>query len=275
MEKPETSFGVIADPQFADKDTSRNRYFRMSLEKLEEAIEYFNSRKPDFVMVMGDLIDVGFSNFSKPLEIINRCECPVRMIIGNHDYNVAQNHLEEVPLLIGVPERYYSFRQNNWRFIVLDGNEISLFANPPGSMEYAQAEKIHETMLENKAENAFKWNGAIGPAQLGWLEMELDDAEKNEEEVIVCSHYPVYPPDYHNLWNDNEVLSVLDKSSRVRAFLSGHNHHGNYGCRNGVQFVSFSGMVDFRDNTFAYVEIYQNRMQVKGFGRESDRTLSL
>ncbi|MFL0692164.1 MAG: hypothetical protein ACJLUP_08625 [Agrobacterium tumefaciens] len=57
--------GIIADPQYADldPDRERDRYFRNSLDKLGEAVEHFNSRNLDAVVVLGDLIDRGWENY--------------------------------------------------------------------------------------------------------------------------------------------------------------------------------------------------------------------
>jgi 3',5'-cyclic AMP phosphodiesterase CpdA len=273
-DKPKLSFGVIADLQYADKDTDNDREYRMSIQKLYGAIEYFNSRNPDFIMLMGDVIDGGFDNFARPLEILKQMPCPVRMIAGNHDYNVSESRLAEVHDLFGMPEGYCSFHCRGLRFIVLDGNEISVFAHPRGSRKRKTAESILKSLKARGADNAFEWNGAIGPVQLAWLKRELADAERFEEPVILCSHYPVYPPNPHNLWDDHEILAALDGSTRVKAFLSGHNHLGNYSCRNGIHFLTFAGMVDFKSTAFSYVEIYEGYMRITGFGRESSRVLT-
>src|SRR5512137_993206 len=40
--KPALRLGLVADPQFADLDPSKTRYYRQSIGKLAKAVEHFN-----------------------------------------------------------------------------------------------------------------------------------------------------------------------------------------------------------------------------------------
>ena len=49
---------------------------------------------------------------------------------------------------------------------------------------------------------------------------------------------------------------------------------GNFGQIDGRCFVNFKGMVDTEsDNTFAVVDVFADRLEIRGFGREASRTL--
>jgi hypothetical protein len=62
----------------------------------------------------------------------------------------------------------------------------------------------------------------------------------------------------------------------VVAYLNGHNHAGNFGVSGRTYFVNFKGMVDTSDtNAYAIVSVFSDRLEIKGFGREEDRTLPL
>jgi 3',5'-cyclic AMP phosphodiesterase CpdA len=125
------------------------------------------------------------------------------------------------------------------------------------------------------AQNAQTWNGGVGKVQIQWLNRTLARASAAREPTIVFCHYPVYPPTAHTLWNDAEVIHVLEAQPSVIAFLCGHNHEGNYARKNGIHYLTFRGMVETRETAYALVEAYPNRLRVTGFGRETDRVLAM
>jgi hypothetical protein len=60
------------------------------------------------------------------------------------------------------------------------------------------------------------------------------------------------------------------------AYFNGHNHAGNYGETGGKHFLNFKGMVDTPDTTaYSIVEVYGDRIEVRGVGREENRTLKI
>ncbi|MBN2632621.1 MAG: hypothetical protein JXR66_03630 [Bacteroidales bacterium] len=61
----------------------------------------------------------------------------------------------------------------------------------------------------------------------------------------------------------------------IIAWFSGHNHAGNYGNFNMIHFVTFRGMVETAErNSFAVVEVYPNKIWIKGSGREKSQILA-
>ena len=44
--------------------------------------------------------------------------------------------------------------------------------------------------------------------------------------------------------------------------------------KGGVHYLSMKGMVQGEDNSYSIVEIYEDRIEVKGFGRQEDRTMT-
>lgn len=50
-------FGLIADTQYADCESGKTRFYRNSLAKLHESIDYFNNQKVQFTVNLGDIID--------------------------------------------------------------------------------------------------------------------------------------------------------------------------------------------------------------------------
>ena len=265
------SIGVAADCQYTDKHGNFivNRYYARSKERLIQCMEELNALEPDFVVHLGDLIDRDYASYDEILPVFDSLNAPLYHVLGNHDYSVSEDRKDLVPARLGVPAPYYDFVQNGWRFIVLDGNEISFFASPEGSGEYEEARAYFE---ENSIKSP-KWNGAIGPDQLRWLEEVLERATAAEEQVILFCHFPVFPDNVHNLWNAGELIELFERYPCVKAYMNGHNHAGNYAIKNGIHYVTFKGMVDTEDNSYATISVEEGSLNIIGVGRETDRTL--
>lgn len=271
-------FGVIADVQYCDcpPSSAMNRYYARSTDKLTEALTTFARHELRFILDLGDLIDRDFGSFDTILPTYEVARAPVHRTLGNHDYTVNVTYLEKIPQRLGLgPEGYYTVDYDNWRLVVLNGNEVSLFATRAGTPLRQQAELMLEKLQKQGAPNAKEWNGGVSQTQLDWLDEQLAEAQQNGQSVVVAGHYPLYPVGELNLWNDAAVIDVLERYPAVRAYFNGHHHAGNYGQQNGIYYLNFKGMVDTADeNAYAMVSVYDDRLEVQGFGREEDRTLT-
>ena len=269
-------FGIIADPQYAaiPPHAAMDRYYANSLAKLAEAIEVFNGEELSFVMTLGDVIDRSFKSFDDILPAYEKLRHEALFLLGNHDFSVSSGHLSEIPARLGMPSPYYSFRRHGWRFVVLDGNEVSTFAPPEGHPHRALAAKMLADLQARGERNAHPWNGALSDEQFAWLADEIASAAAAGEKVIVMNHYPVYPAGEHDMWDCDRVVALLAAHDNVVAYLNGHNHVGNYGKAGACHFVNFKGVVDTEtENAFAIVELHPDRIEIRGFGREESRTL--
>lgn len=269
-------FGVIADPQYADiePNLTLDRHYRQSLVKLGEAIATFNGRELDFVMTLGDIIDRNWESFDDIMPVYDGLKHPARFLLGNHDFAVAKEHLGDVAARIGMPHRYHDFAIGRWRFVVLDGSDVSVFSTPDGAPRHEAATERLCALQVAGAINAQTWNGSLGDEQVAWLEDVMDAAEDAGEQVIVLGHYPVFPANSHNMWDSERLVDLLTSYACFRGYLCGHNHVGNFGEVAGRPFVTFKGMVDMIDeNTFAIVSLFEDRIEIEGFGREDSRVL--
>lgn len=286
VEKPVITFGILADTQYTDRATAIGRYYRTSLRKLDECVQEFNSRELTFVIQLGDLIDRKTWSFDPPLSRLNRLNAPKYHVLGNHDfvYNGKAKQLTYGKL--GLDKGYYDFSYKSWRFVVLDGNDISFQSNAMDSADYSissaidpakfkEAQSMIEQVSLSKRPNAQQWNGGIGNTQLEWLKTVLEKSSKSGENVIIFCHFPVYPtPGGCNLWNEDEVAETVEGFDCVKAWFNGHNHEGAYGVRKGMHYVTIEGMVETADtNAFGIVEIYNDRLNIIGFGRTKNRTI--
>jgi len=273
-EKALFSVGLVADAQYADAEPRGIRYYRNSIPKLDAAAKAINEAQVNFSIHLGDLIDHDFSSFDDILEPLRTLEKPVYQILGNHDFVVEDDKKSEVPVKMGITNPYYAFSKAQFRFIFLDGTEISTFAQPQGSPIHEQATEILAKFKAEKRKNAYDWNSAIGPQQLTWLTGQLTEATKAGEKAIISCHYPILPDNAHNLWNDRELLALIDQyPNTVIAWLNGHNHAGNYAERQGVHYLTVHGMVDTKSNAYAVLDVLPTALRIRGSGRVPDRLL--
>lgn len=271
-------FGVIADPQYAEAPPhpTLGRYYANSLDKMRAAVAALNGEDLRFVVTLGDIIDRDVASYERILPIYRTLRHQTRFVLGNHDFDVAPEHRGRVPRLLGMEGPYYDFAVAGTRFIVLDGNDVSLFAPPPDDPRRTLAAERLERAKAEGLVNAKPWNGSLGDAQLAWLERSLQTARAAGERVVVLSHYPVAPDNPHNLWDAGRITTLLARQPHVIAYFSGHNHAGNYAERDGIHYVTFHGMVDTPiSSAFAIVEIAGDRLEIQGFGREPSRSLTL
>ncbi|RUM26307.1 phosphatase [Rhizobium vallis] len=269
-------FGIIADPQYAAiaPHAGMDRYYANSLAKVAEAIEIFNREDLSFVMTLGDVIDRSFASFDDILPVYEKLRHETLFLLGNHDFSVSSGHLSEVAERLGMPSPYYSFSRHGWRFVVLDGNEVSTFAPAEGHHHRTLAARMLAELQAKGARNAHPWNAALSDEQFAWLGDEITKATEAGEKVIVMNHYPVHPPSEHGMWDSERIVALLAAQDNVVAYLNGHDHAGNYGKAGACHFVNFKGVVDTeRENAFAIVDVHADRIEIRGFGREESRTL--
>ena len=276
-EKPPLKFGVIADPQYADADSRGSRFYRNSLKKLRLAIDQLNQQPLDFVITLGDTIDRDISSFDNIIPLYRRSQAPVKFLLGNHDFEVADGEQPKVLGKLSMKAPYYSFQENGWRIVVLDGTEMSTYRHQKGTKEHLAALATLEKLKQQKRPNAQSWNGGVSNTQLQWLSQTLAKSEKAGESVIVCNHFPLLPNgDAHNLWNADEVLSLIRKHrGTVKAYFNGHNHKGRYLQDQGTHYLNFKGMVETAETSaFATVTCLADRILVHGYEAEPSRNLT-
>lgn len=275
-ERPLLRIGLVADAQFADVAPAGTRHYRRSLAKLGEAVERFNREDLAFVVHLGDLIDREWSSFDAILPVLSTCRHPVRHVLGNHDFEVADSLKPRVPERLGMGTRHHAFAAGGFRFLVLDTNDVSTYAHPADSPRTAGARDRLSVLEGSGLAQARPWNGALGEKQLAWFSRQLEAARQAGEPVVVFSHHPLHPAGGHNAWNDEEVLAIAGgHDSPVVAWFCGHNHAGAFGSRDGVHHVTLHGMVETEaTNAFAVARLHADRIQLEGHGREPSRTLA-
>lgn len=273
--EPNLTFGVIADPQYADADPKWGRFYRNSLAKLEDAVAELNQRPLEFTVTLGDLIDRDFVSFASVMPIYAKLKALHFPVCGNHDFEVADADKGKVLRAMGLEKAHYSLVRKFWRFLFLDGTDIAVWRFPDDDARTAEAKVMLENLAAAGSVQAKNYNAAIGAEQMEWIAAELEAAQTAGQRVILFCHYPVIPaPFVHNLWNAEELVALIAKHQHVAAYMNGHNHAGNYGTQGHCHYVNLKGMVETEKETaYAVVKCFPDRLEIEGYGLEPDRKL--
>ena len=265
------SFGLIADCQYCNVVGQGQRKYSKSDQKLQSCVDDFNTMDLSWVIHLGDFIDKDWESFDVVQPIYKQLTMPGYHVLGNHDFSVVDSLKGSVTDKMGLLSPYYHFNNNGWRFVILNGNDISFHAYPKKSKEYQVAEEYY---IDNKITSP-KWNGAIGPQQMSWIEETFKTAKEQGENVILFCHFPIYPENAHNLWNADEVVNLIEMYPNVKAYINGHNHDGNYAQKNGVHYLTMKGMVDTEGSSYGVMKVEEDRLLLTGTGRQADRVLEI
>lgn len=266
--------GLISDPQYADKENGKTRFYKNSLEKLELAVQSLNKQDLDITVVLGDMVDEGPKDAKPIIDRLNKLKMPFYPILGNHDY--PGEFQANVYKDFSMPSSYYVLDKGSWKLLFLNTNELSSYSTKRGSAlekEFlklsAQYEKLGRTNLK-------PWNGAVSKKQFKWIRKQLDAATKEGKQVIVFTHHPLYPEIGYEVLNNRELLELFVRNKCVKAVISGHNHAGNFMLFEDLPCITLEGMIETADqNAFGEMELLPNKLIINGKGRMISRILDL
>lgn len=271
--QPLFRFGVVADVQYADKEPQGKRRYRAALGKLRACVAEFNRQDLAFVVNLGDAIDghgaASAAELADVAGVFAQLKAPVRHAIGNHCLEVDRPTLMRT---LKLKSSYYEFEVRDWRFIVLDGMDVSVKA-PKGSEPALQAQQYLA-----RSPSLPTYNGALGPGQLAWLKQQLAEARQRRQKAVVFCHHPSLPAASVaglTLWNAVEVESAMASAGCVVAYIAGHDHQGWHVQGHGIHHLTLQGMVDAPDdaNAYAVIEVFADRLAVRGVGAVPNRVL--
>ncbi len=265
-ELPLLKIGLIADPQYCDCPPGGTRYFRETLWKLPAAIDTLNKYEVDFVVTLGDVIDRYYESFDSILPLYDSLDMPEYKLLGNHAFEEVHDSLKDTIIhLYNMPDYYYHFTYDDWRFIILDGTELAAYDSILHPDLKDEADSIWQSVQGQI--NDETWNGGIGKKQRQWIETTISDARASNQKVILFCHFPVYPEHYLNLWNREDIIEIVEKYDNTVAYINGHNHDGNYGILNGKHYITQKAMVETIDtSSYSILEIYDNKLIFNNYG---------
>jgi manganese-dependent ADP-ribose/CDP-alcohol diphosphatase len=128
------------------------------------------------------------------------------------------------------------------------------------------------------------FNGGLGKEQIAWARDTLRRAKESGEKVIILSHLLIHPFSTAKrsgktlMWDYDEMLEVIeDESTRgcIKCVISGHQHEGaNWTCdKTGIHYLAVESpmlAMDISPGPFAVVEVFDDEIRFKGYGRNED-----
>jgi len=265
--------GVIADCQYCDCDIKWDRYYKKAPQRLKEAVATLNKDSLNYTIHLGDFIDKDYNSLGSILPTWKTLTSKSYHVLGNHDFEVQDSLKEKVLEKLNIKKRYYSFVEKDWRFIILDGNDLSFYGTTSKEKAH-QTDSLFNQLKDKNLPYVQKWNGALSNKQLNWIQQELDKAVQQNQKVGFYCHFPIFPVDQHNIWNREQFLSLIKPYKNVKLFFNGHNHAGAYEFVDNVHYLTFKGMVDTKNTSaFAKVKFENDTIFVEGFEREISRKL--
>ncbi|XP_020483826.2 manganese-dependent ADP-ribose/CDP-alcohol diphosphatase [Labrus bergylta] len=266
--------------------------------------------KPEFILQLGDIID-GFNKnhdtshraLDTVLTELSSGPAEVHHVWGNHEfYNFSRSELlrsrlnstlhseRSVNAAPADGEVYaYSFSPvPGFTFVILDGYDVSLLGREESSDRYRDSLSLIREHNDNDDLNCpvFKgleerytmFNGGFSKVQLDWLDSVLSSCDEKQDRVTVVCHLPVHPDSTTPIclaWNYDELLAVLRSHRCVVCFMAGHDHEGGYHRDEdtGTHHLTLEGVIETPpdSNAFATVSVYEDRMELRGYGRVRDR----
>ncbi|ARU93901.1 metallophosphoesterase [Tatumella citrea] len=236
---------LLADPQFADisPDYGKGLYYPSALKKLPTLFSQLNAMDLDLVVTLGDIIDREWQDYQQILPLYDQLKHPHLFITGNHDAAVISRQLEQHSPVLPLPKHYFALQTPNYRLLALDGNDISFYATSAQPEDRRQAEQFYAALSIAREPQAQTWNGGIGQQQYLWLEQQLKEAHREQQQVIVMGHFPLAPAGIHRLWNGEQIAELLTRHQVVASF-HGHDHRGSLETRHKTRFVTLRGLLD-------------------------------
>ncbi len=269
------SIGLIADPQYCDCDPDGAKIFRSALHKLPVAIDSMNKFQVDFVMNLGDMIDRNYANYDSVYQFYQDLRMPWHNVLGNHEFEeIPDSMMSSILQRNGMPDYYYGFNYKNWRFLMLDGTELAAYTRYLHPDLAGEGDSLFQE-VQDKVNNR-ESNGGIGRDQRKWIRDQLLSAYNAKQHVILFCHFPLYPDTiYLNLWNNEEIMALIEEYPHVVAYINGHYHYGNYGFRNGIHYIDQAGMLLTQEfNSFSVLEVHTGKLVFRGYGLNPDRVLT-
>lgn len=225
-EKPVLTIAHITDVHIRQGDNAPERF--------KKCLEEIKKRKVDFFLNGGDSIhaadyaDVTRETMLGYWELWDECMQSLKnyriySCIGNHDpWWAAPQKSDEmygknyVVKRLKVPDRYYSFDEKGWHFIILDGNNATI---------------------------------SLDEEQFQWLEQDLSKLPPDTP-VLVMSHFPILGTTPLLVGGGHADFKKLKQlfyrhRDKVKICLSGHQHLLDTTIYNGVQYCCNGAMSGF------------------------------
>ncbi len=226
-------FGLIADLHHDIMHDGKKRLVSF----IDEAIQ----KKPEFILQMGDFCRP--YDYNEDLLLAwNKFKGRKYHILGNHDMDGGFTRQQSMDFW-KMKSRYYSFDQNGYHFIILDGND----PNPKPWTGY---------------------NRYINKDQQEWLKADLADTNHS---TFIFSHQTIENEE-GGVANFSEIRKILEqanqkaKRKKVVACFSGHHHTDYMADINGIYYIQI--------NSASYRWVGEDYKHIR-YGKEIDEEYPL
>lgn len=263
--------------------------------KLAEAVSSFNAANVPFVINLGDIIEGNDTDEQtladwKVVETTLAALKPkLHSVIGNHCLRLPGPKKDLMRGLHLEKNYYVAERRNGFRFVVLDGTEVTVKGNEPDTQNFKEAQAWLEAHPRSDAiPYAWDWNAAVSSTQLAWFNEQIGEARSSGEKVITFCHYPIRKEastDEHLMWNHDEVVALINKNSDVvKAYISGHWHAGGYyrDPVSGIHHLTLRAILEASTdkgptfgNAYAFVDVFTDKMALRGVGWAAEQSRDL
>lgn len=234
-------FGAFADVHYAKNVIIGKRYCDLSLVRLENIVHDFNNRNLEFCICLGDIItsvqdfEIDKSNILQISDKFNMFNMPSHIVLGNHDLEAMSK--SDFYTIFGKKRNssYYSFIQENNKFIVLDANYLA------DNSDYDSGN--------------YNWvESYICDKQITWLDNELSLSK--EKNILIFTHQNL---DYRLnngsldacvIRNYNEVAQILKNSKKKITVIQGHYHNGDYQVINNITYITLKALCVGNDTSY-------------------------
>ena len=261
-------FGIVTDCHYADADTLGTRFYRESLDKLNECVSLMNAERVDFLIELGDIKDENrppveqrtLSYLQIVEKVLQGFDGPTYHVLGNHDMDSISKkqflrRVENTNIEFG--RGHYSFDLNSLRCVVLDAN--------------------YRTDGTDYDHGNFDWIDANIPSEeLDWLREDLAAAPSP---VIVFIHQLLDGTGSVYVNNAADVRQILQSSGKVLAVFQGHHHSGSYSNIAGIHYYTLKALVEGsgpENNSYAIAEVHPDgSITITGYRKAVSKQLSL
>ena len=211
----DVTIAQLSDIHLGEKHAPR------AADNLREAVKMINARRPDAVIVSGD-IGESVANREESKTILKALTAPVYYVPGNHDISNDTNSLKSYRKQFG-PD-YYSFQVKNVEVLALDSELL-------GNYDIFGAQKSPPLSPGMEVESQ---------KMLDWLARQAGSTKGKV--VIAVQHIPLFRdhgfPDAKPYWTVNAPYArrEADLFHRlgVEHLLAGHWHYGRVFEQNGI-----------------------------------------
>lgn len=229
--------GLFSDYHFnSGEATGPNGYDNKTLKKLEEAYDFFLKEKCDYVICLGDLIDVEkehakeIANLNKIADALKNYDVETRVIMGNHDNLLFD--VDEFYSILGEQYRPRNIYSSSKNLIFIDacffknGEHYKRGDNDWTNTYYPETDKLDSILKE-----------VTGDVYI-FMHQNIDPAISED----------------HRVSNDSEIRKILKNNNNVKTVFQGHYHPGKNSEFDGIHYVTLPAVCE-NEKAYYIIEI--------------------